>query len=48
MKDFGTVIAGHGGVLDRLDSVCFSAPCILPCSPLFLRALTYSGLDTPI
>ncbi|EPU3936497.1 phosphatidate cytidylyltransferase [Morganella morganii] len=26
IKDFGAMIEGHGGMMDRLDSLCFAAP----------------------
>lgn len=44
VKDFGTLVEGHGGVLDRIDSICFAAPVFFHLARYFLTA---NGLAPP-
>ena len=37
IKDYGKIIPGHGGIMDRFDSVLFTAPVIYYLSVVLLR-----------
>jgi phosphatidate cytidylyltransferase len=38
VHDYGSLVVGHAGVLDRIDTICFSAPIFYHLTRFFFVA----------